>query len=81
MNSCIPKISKDSLRRNSNVVDLTTIRIDPNNENAIIPFNNDPNQISGLGSEPSDSSMTLSDNSNNNILLHFFTLQIVNTIF
>ncbi len=66
MNSCIPKISKDSLRRNSNIVDLTTIRIDPNNENAIIPFNNDPNQISGLGSEPSDSSMTLSDNSNNN---------------
>ena len=66
MNNCFPRLNKDSLRRSSNIVDLTTIRIDPNNENAIIPFNNESNQISAIASEPSDSSITLSQNSNIN---------------
>ena len=62
MNNCIPKFSTN---KNNNIVDLTQIKIDPRNENSIITFNN--NQIlSGIGSEPSDSSVTISNFSEKN---------------
>jgi len=66
MNTCIPKFKKDLSRPNNNIVDLTTIRIDPNNENAVIPFTSDNHFVSAIGSEPSDSSITLSNNSDQN---------------
>ena len=68
MNNCIPKINNSSNynsnnknNKSNNIVDLTQIKIDPKNENAIIALPNTNQIVSGVGSEPSDSSITMSE--------------------
>jgi hypothetical protein len=63
--NCIPKIS-NSNNASQNIVDLTNIRIDPNNQNTIIPIETKRSNLSGIASEPSDSSITSSFDFNNN---------------
>ena len=63
--NCIPKIS-NSNNVSQSIVDLTNIKIDPNNQNTIIPIETKRSNLSGIASEPSDSSITSSVDFYNN---------------